>query len=323
MSLILIAEIFILLFLVELLYFKIAIHFKIVDYPNHRSSHAMMTLRGGGIIFPICLLLYPFFFGPVYIYFLLGLASIAIISFIDDLISLSSIIRGGIHLVSVSLMCLQLGLLGLPFYWIVLALILVIGCVNAINFMDGINGITGTYALVTLCSLLYINTYLTEFIISSFLITSIISVVVFIFFNFRPKAKCFAGDVGSVSIAFIIMFFLLSLIIVTKNFNYLLLILLYGLDTVTTIIFRLVRKENILEAHRSHFYQYLANERKVPHLIVSASYMFLQLVINVIIILWMPSSLFSFIVFLGFSTIIFVIMRFSVEGPSRLLNHRL
>lgn len=311
----------VLLFLLELTYFKIADRFNIIDQPNHRSSHTEVTLRGGGIIFSVALLLYPIYFGFGYIYFLLGLAAIAVISFMDDIKPVSNKLRITIHLISVALMFYQLSLFSLPLYWIVLALFLVIGSINAINFMDGINGITGAYALITLCSLLYINSFVTGFADSSLIITSIISVVVFNFFNFRKKAKCFAGDVGSVSIAFIILFFMLRLIIKTENFNYLLLLLVYGMDAVTTIFFRLIRKERIFDAHRSHFYQYWANERRVPHLLISSVYALIQLAGNVIIIFFIPPSIFILCLSLFFSTLIFVVIRFSVEGSAKLLGH--
>ena len=313
--------IFVLLFVVELLYFKIAAKFNIIDQPNHRSSHTTLVLRGGGIIFSISLLFYPLYFGFEYTYFLLGLAAIALISFIDDIKPVSNKLRIFFHVGATALMFYQLGLFELPVYWIILALILVIGSINAINFMDGINGITGSYALITLGTLYFINTYFTNFTTPDFLLTAIISVIVFNFFNFRKKAKCFAGDVGSVSIAFIILFFLLQLIIKTENFSYLLLLLLYGMDTATTIFFRLVRKENIFDAHRSHFYQYWANERKVPHLVVSGLYAAIQLVINVILIVWLPYSILLLCILLFFSVIAFICLRFATEGASKLLGH--
>ncbi|WP_069660389.1 MraY family glycosyltransferase [Arcticibacter eurypsychrophilus] len=310
----------ILLFILELIYFEAANKFNIIDQPNHRSSHTSVTLRGGGIIFPIALLLYPLYFGFKYKYFLLGLATVLVISFIDDIKPVSNKLRIVFHLIAVTLMFHQLGLFDLSFYWIILALILVIGSINAINFMDGINGITGSYTLITLCSLLYINSSIIEFVVPSFLITSIISVVVFNFFNFRKKARCFAGDVGSVSIAFIILFFLLLLIIKTENFSYLLLLLLYGLDAVTTICFRLIRKENIFDAHRSHFYQYLANEKKMPHLLVSSIYALSQLIINVVVLFWMPYSVIAFVLFLLVSALLFLTMRLLTEGSSKLFG---
>jgi len=315
--------IFILLILVELIYFKIASHFNIIDQPNHRSSHTILVLRGGGIIFAIALLIYPFYFGFEDVYFLLGLAAISFISFLDDIKPVSNKIRLIFHLGSTAFMFSELGLFNLPFYWIFLAMILVIGCINAINFMDGINGITGAYALITLSSLLYINTFQIEFIESSLLITSIISIVVFNIFNFRVKAKCFAGDVGSVSLAFIIMFLLLSLILKTENFGYLLLLLLYGLDSVSTILFRLMRRENIFDAHRSHFYQYWANERKVPHLLISSFYALTQLLMNGVIILFMPNSIFAQFITLLLCAMIFIAIRFSTEGSRRLFGTKI
>jgi len=320
MNFIVFSIITILMFCAELLYFKIADKFNIIDQPNHRSSHTQLTLRGGGIIFTISLILYPLYFGIIYGYFILGLAIISFISFADDIKTVSNRLRILFHLIGVALMFSQLGLFHLSIYWIVLALILVIGCINAINFMDGINGITGAYALIALCSLLYVNIYVTNFTITSFLITSIISVIVFNFFNFRKKAMCFAGDVGSVSIAFIILFFILELIIKTENFNYLLFLLLYGLDAVTTIVFRLIRKENIFDAHRSHFYQYLSNEKSAPHLLVASIYAIVQLIFNLIIIFLMPNSVFVLVLAIFFSTVAFVILRFSSEGSAKLLG---
>jgi UDP-GlcNAc:undecaprenyl-phosphate GlcNAc-1-phosphate transferase len=313
--------VFVLLFLSELVYFKIASRFNIVDQPNHRSSHYEMTIRGGGIIFILGLILYPFFYGWEYSCFLLGLAVIGFISFMDDIKPMSNRLRIIIHLFSVTLMFYQLELLQFPIYWIVLALFLVIGSINAINFMDGINGITGSYALTTLCSLLYINICVSHFVASNLIAFSIVSVAIFNFFNFRTKAKCFAGDVGSVGIAFVILFFLLQLMIKTGDFCYLLLLLLYGLDTSTTVFFRLIRRERVFDAHRSHFYQYWANERKTHHLVISASYALIQLLINILVILWLPHSSFLLFVTLFFSAIIFIIIRFSVEGSLKLLRH--
>jgi len=252
----------------------------------------------------------------------MGLAIIAIISFSDDIKPVSNKIRIIFHLVAVACMFYQLGLLTLPLYWIAIAFFVVIGSINAINFMDGINGITGAYSLITLCSLLYINEHVSHFIESNLIITSILSVVVFNFFNFRYKAKCFAGDVGSVSVAFIILFLLLKLIVISQNLNYILLLLLYGLDTATTIGFRIIRHERLQEAHRAHFYQYLANERKFSHLRVASIYAIIQLIINFFIINFDIKSIFMLFILLLFSTITFVVVRISIEGSSRLLKSK-
>lgn len=310
----------IVLFAAELLYFKIADHYNIIDKPNHRSSHTAITIRGGGVIFPIALLLHSVITGFSYPYFLTGLLVISFISFLDDIKELSSKIRILFHLIAVALLFFQVGMFSFPFYWILLGLIFVIGTINAINFMDGINGITGGYGLITLLTLYYINLRVVNFTDGSVLLISIVSVLVFNFFNFRTQAKCFAGDVGSVSLAFIIVFFLLQLIIKTGNPAYLLLLLLYGLDTATTIVFRLIRRENIFKAHRSHFYQYLVNEKKQPHLLVATLYLFFQGIINVLLILFFKVSILKALLFSIILLFVFVTMRVLVEGNKKLFK---
>lgn len=305
-----------------LLYFKLAVQYNITDTPNHRSSHNQITIRGGGIVFPIALLLHFLFSDFDYPLFASGLFLISLVSFYDDLQPLSNKLRLLVHLISVSLLFLQTGLLTYQVWIIILVYILVIGTINAYNFMDGINGIMGAYSLITILSLYFINESHNPFVLKEWLIVSAITLLVFNFFNFRKKAKCFAGDVGSVSMAFIIIFFLLLLIIKSGDLKYIGLLLFYGLDTVSTIIFRLIRREDIFEAHRSHFYQYLVNAKSWPHLRVSALYIVLQLLVNLVIILsdW---SLVAFLVFILFSGIVFVGLRFVIEGSEHLIGKRL
>lgn len=272
-----------------LLYFRIADHYNIIDKPNERSSHSELTIRGGGIIFlfsGLCMLaLAPSFWMPI-----LGLFIIGIISFIDDRITLSGKIRVLFHLIAVTLLFVSLNIFIILPWWLCVALyIVVIGIINAYNFMDGINGITGAYSLVVLLGLQYVNYELTSFIRPDLIWFPILGSIVFLFFNFRKKAKCFAGDVGSVSIAFWIIFLLLKLIIESGNYSYILFLSVYGVDTVLTIIHRLKLKQNIFEAHRLHFYQVLANEQKWPQLLVSSIYALLQLLI-VVAIIFIPCS---------------------------------
>ncbi|MDP2414316.1 glycosyltransferase family 4 protein [Daejeonella sp.] len=305
-----------------LIYFKLSVQFKIIDKPNHRSSHSRITIRGGGIIFPIAILLQALFSGFQYPLFTSGLLLIGIVSFYDDMRPLSNKIRLLVHLIAVPLLFMQADLMSHSVWIIIPVYILVIGTINAYNFMDGINGITGAYSLITVLSLFFINEFHISFALSEWLIVAALSLLVFIFFNFRRKAKCFAGDVGSVSMAFIIIFFLLLLIIKSGDLKYIGLLLFYGLDAVSTIVFRLIRKENIFEAHRSHFYQYLANVKGWPHLGVSAMFVLVQLMVNVLILSFNWSSA-SFLIFIVVSGIIFVGLRFAVEGREHLMGRRL
>ena len=271
----------VLLFVTELFYFKIADKCNIIDKPNERSSHTRITLRGGGIIFYFGALAYFLTSGWEYPCFMLALTLVTFISFVDDVKSISQLTRLFFHFSAMALMFYQWGLFSLSWWWLVLALIVCTGIINAYNFMDGINGITGGYSLVVLAALAYINQEIVPFVEKDFIYTVICSVLVFCFFNFRKKAECFAGDVGAVSIAFIVLFLIGKLVIRTGDFSWMVLLAVYGVDSVLTIIHRLMLHENIGLPHRKHMYQIMANERKVPHVIVSSIYMGVQTAIIV------------------------------------------
>ncbi|WPU95805.1 glycosyltransferase family 4 protein [Mucilaginibacter sabulilitoris] len=312
--------IFFVLFTIELGYFKLAFKYRIIDHPNHRSSHAKITIRGGGMIFSMALLLSPLYYNWEYGYFLLGLFLISLVSFIDDIKPVSHKIRILFHLTAAALLFYQTGIFHLPLYWAILGFIFVIGSINAVNFMDGINGITGSFGLVTLSTLYYINKSIVVFTAEYFLILPILGLLVFVFFNFRKKAKCFAGDVGSVSLGFIVLFFLIELILKTNNLNYLFLLLVYGLDTISTIIFRIIRKENIFEAHRNHFYQFLVNKKRVPHLVVAGSYTIAQGIVNLIVINILPLSIVNLSLVMVATMSAFILIRINMEGQYEILN---
>ena len=265
--------ILVLLFVAELFYFRVADKCNIIDKPNERSSHSRITLRGGGIIFYFGALAYFLSNHWEYPWFMLALTLITFISFVDDIRSTSQGLRLVFHFTAMALMFYQWGLFSLSWWWIIIALIICTGIINAYNFMDGINGITGGYSLVILGALAYINSEITTFVEPALINTVLCSVLVFCFFNFRKKAKCFAGDVGSVSIAFILLFLIGKLIIKTEDFSWIILLSVYGVDSVLTIIHRLMLHENIGLPHRKHMYQLMANELKIPHVGVSLIYM--------------------------------------------------
>ncbi len=265
---------------IELFYFRIADRFNIIDKPNERSSHKRITLRGGGVIFLFGAWLYAAFYGFQYPWFLAGLTLIAAISFADDVHSISNKIRIVVHFAAMLLMFYQLGLFSAGQGWyLFLAWIVCTGIINAYNFMDGINGITGGYSLAVLAPLAVVNVR-EQFVDPPLIYVTVLSALVFCWFNFRPKARCFAGDVGAVSMAFILLFMLGTLILRTGNLCYLVFLVVYGVDSVLTICHRLLLRENIFEAHRKHAYQLMANELKIPHVVVSAVYALLQVVIS-------------------------------------------
>ena len=232
--------IFLLLFAFETAYIQIAIKFNIVDRPHHQSSHKGVVIRGGGIVFFLAFLLWTVANGALLLWGLLGLTVLATVSFIDDIRSVSMM--------------------------------------NICNFMDGINGMTGGYSLVVMLALLYVNMNVFRFTETSFLLYVIMSILVFNIFNFRSHAMCFAGDVGSLSMGFILVYLVLRLALNGHSMSWMIFLVVYGVDGGLTILHRILLRENLMKPHKKHAYQIMANELKMPHLQVSLIYMGIQAV---------------------------------------------
>ena len=290
----------VILLVLELLYFKLADKFNIIDKPNERSSHSSIVLRGGGVIFSLAMVAWAVMMVVQgewsvvleYLPFLVGLLLVAGVSFWDDVKSLPDSVRLVVQFGAMALMFWSMGIMHWNMWSIVLvALVVCVGATNVINFMDGINGITAGYALAVLLPLLLLNSSI-GFIAESYLVVAIIGVLVFCLFNFRPKgkAKCFAGDVGSIAIAFIMLFAIGRLVVMTQDVTYLIFLLVYGVDGCLTICHRILLHENLGEAHRKHAYQLMANELKIGHVKVSLLYMVMQLVVSLGFIYLCPSS---------------------------------
>ena len=294
----------------ELLYFKIADKFNIIDKPNERSSHSTIVLRGGGIIFSLSMVVWAILMVvqgnaiAQYLPFLCGLVLICGISFWDDVKSLPDSVRLMAQFVAMALMFWSMfgfqnsGFMVLDWYWrvavIIVALIVCVGASNIINFMDGINGITGAYAMASLIPLYILNNGVNGgFVDNSFIITMMLADVVFCYFNFRPrgKAKCFAGDVGSLGVAFILLFLIGCKVMQRGDITYLVFLVVYGVDGVLTICHRIMLHENLGQAHRKHAFQLMANELKMSHITVSLIYACLQLSISLGFIYLVPNNI--------------------------------
>lgn len=285
--------IFVLLLAAELVYFRIADKCNIIDKPNERSSHSTIVLRGGGIIFLIGAWVWSAFFGFEYPWFLAGLTLVAGVSFVDDIHSLPDSIRLVAQFVAAAMVFYQMGILHWSMWWvIVIALVVCVGATNVINFMDGINGITAGYSLAVLFPLAVVNID-NSYMEQSLIVSTILSLLVFCIFNFRPKgkAKCFAGDVGSIGIAFILLFMLGNVIIKTGDITWLIFLLVYGVDGCLTIMHRIMLHENLGEAHRKHVYQIMANELKIGHVKVTLLYMAMQLIVSLGFVYLCPNTI--------------------------------
>ena len=302
----------VILVIAELAYFRIADKCNIIDKPNERSSHSTIVLRGGGVIFPISILVWmalqmvngEWFMVKDYLPFVVGLVLICGVSFWDDVKSLPDSVRLMAQFVAMALMFWSMfgfqnsGFMVLDWYWrvavIIVALIICVGASNIINFMDGINGITGAYAMASLIPLYILNNGVNGgFVDNSFIITMMLADVVFCYFNFRPrgKAKCFAGDVGSLGVAFILLFLIGCKVMQTGDITYLVFLVVYGVDGVLTICHRIMLHENLGQAHRKHAFQLMANELKMSHITVSLIYACLQLAISLGFIYLVPNNI--------------------------------
>ena len=301
--------IFILLFVVEIVYFRIADKCNIIDKPNERSSHSTIVLRGGGILFLINAWVWSACFGFQYPWFVAGLTLVAGVSFVDDIHSLPDSVRLVAQFVAASMAFYQLDILHWSMWWIILlSLIIYVGATNVINFMDGINGITAGYALAVLVTLALVNMN-GVFVEQSLIISTILASLVFCFFNFRPrgKARCFAGDVGSIGIAFIMLFLLGNVIIKTTDITWLIFLLVYGVDGCLTIAHRIMLHENLGEAHRKHAYQIMANELKIGHVKVTSLYMVMQLLISLGFIYLCPNTVLAHWLYLVITLVVLTI----------------
>ena len=323
----------VLLVAAELIYFRIADKCNIIDKPNERSSHSTIVLRGGGIIFAISMIVWlilqmvqgEWCMVQNYLPFMVGLILICGVSFIDDIRSLPDSVRLVAQFVAMILMFYQIvesgGMIVESQWWElmaygVVALIVCVGASNIINFMDGINGITGAYAMASLIPLYLINSAtglsaqgVSEFVDESLIITVMLADLVFCYFNFRPrgKAKCFAGDVGSLGVAFILLFMIGSLVMATGDVTYLIFLVVYGVDGVLTICHRIMLHENLGQAHRKHVFQLMANELKMSHITVSLLYACLQLGISLGFIYLCPNTIVAHWIYLLGSIVILAV----------------
>jgi UDP-GlcNAc:undecaprenyl-phosphate GlcNAc-1-phosphate transferase len=307
----------ILSFVMVMFYFRLADQYNIIDKPNQRSSHTQITLRGAGIIFPVMFLLNTLnFLQEINLYFLFGLLLISILSFWDDVKELSPQIRIVFQAISIVLLLWQLPL-SFPFAFFYGFIIL--GVINSYNFMDGINGITVLYSSVTAASVLWGRHILGigNIWYDDSLFQLFSAFAAFAYFNLRKRAKCFSGDIGAISMAFILCYGILEVVINTSNPIYILLLGVYGLDSVATIVFRICRREKLTQAHRSHLYQYWANEKGIPHVWVSMIYATVQLCLSAVVVYaeWYVALLVFGVLVSGY-----LMYRFRSEGAAKLLT---
>lgn len=304
-----------------LLYIMIAKKLQLTDVPSARSSHRDITITGAGFIFPIAFFL-PLALTGEFIHYrstIAGLLLISLVSFADDLKSVHPVIRVTVQVIAVSLLLWQTGgLFKMKTWQIVPGFILVVGIINSYNFMDGINGMNALYSLSMMGILAIIRLSGILFLpVPEVFYSLIASLLAFSLFNVRKKALCFSGDIGSISIAYIVSLMIIQVMIATDSAVWILLFGVYGLDSVGTIVLRLIRGEKVWMPHRTHFYQYLVNERKWPHVRVSALYAVIQFVLSIILFTvgFLPA-----LILYGVYILVYIYIRLRWEGKDRLFG---
>jgi len=199
-----------------------------------------------------------------------SVAVIAAVSFVDDMMSISSGVRLLAHLVvaaaAVKLIGLELTDIHLPYLLLqlppwagfVVSVLFVAGFVNFFNFMDGINGIGASQGFIgglTLVGLLLWGGGSNSALVAAAIAGASIS---FLPHNF-PKARMFMGDSGSTILGYILA--MLTLIGAERtNIPWIALVLPLGVfiyDATFTLLKRTLRGENFLKPHREHHYQLL------------------------------------------------------------------
>jgi len=272
----------------------------LIDIPNERSSHLQPIPCGGGIgiwlsfILTSLLIPFPSLFTLHSSFFTLMAGIVGLLGLIEDRYELPSKARLISQLVlSVAIVILYSKILLITFLSLLpMSLLLFLfwvafisGTANFYNFMDGINGIAGLTGIVGFGLLAVFSALVArESYVFSMSIALVSGCLGFLPFNF-PKAKVFMGDVGSVFLGFIFGSFVVGL---SENINIFICLIMFlctfYADTIVTIFYRWHRGENLMQAHRSHLYQYMSNELKIPHWKVSIGYAVIQLIFGLMAI---------------------------------------
>lgn len=286
MSIILFISILVVLLITELAYRSIALRKGWTTGSNRRRDGHPVTPIGGGIIFCIGMVLWSLSMAFIYevkaprIYFLTGLTMLTATSFADDLMRLPVWFRLVVQFVAVAFLCFCFNASYIPVWMLLLYILATVAFINGYNFMDGINGMTAAYSVVVLTGLLYTDLYRHPFVSGSIIAIALGAAAIFGIFNFRRQAKIFAGDVGSISMGFIVTLILTLYIIESGNIYGLVMVAVYCVDIFATILRRIIEGENIFRAHRKHIYERLCFVWRVPQLVISSVYALLQIIIT-------------------------------------------
>lgn len=288
---------FIVLLLSLQIYFPFARRRNMLAGVNHRSSHTKPVITGAGFIFFLSYMIYAGYLlfaseQPFPWCFFAGMTMLSIISFVDDLEEVWFLWRLLVQIAATFLMMLQvlmetqtMNVIPSVTLWIAIFMAwgFSIGLLNMYNFMDGLNGMLGSLVLSSLLPMWLINNYVRTYAVNDFFYFTLIPTLIFMFYNARKQAKCFSGDVGAIAVGFTMTYLLIKLMVETSNFVYLAMYTMIFVEAGLTIVQRLFAGDNIFQPHRIHLFQLLCNEGKRNHVLVSAVYGGIQLLIGLLL----------------------------------------
>lgn len=239
------------------------------------------ALYRGGVLFYVALLISFVVTGFQYPWFFIGLSLITLLSLMDDIKTQHWRLRMNVHTMAMLLMLYEWGLFQHYLIYGFMALIFCMWMVNAYTVMDKGHGMTVLHSLVTVLALWYINTFQKEFIQEGILEMLVLALLIFGAFNICKKPKIEPNSVGAVALAYTIVFLISMLVIKRREFGPVVLLAVYGVDTVLTFAHLLMNGKAVFQPHRMHLFQLLVDYVKLPPLLVACIYSSIQAVISV------------------------------------------
>jgi UDP-N-acetylmuramyl pentapeptide phosphotransferase/UDP-N-acetylglucosamine-1-phosphate transferase len=231
----------------------------VLDIPNERSLHNSAVPRGGGIALTIAYAMGLLSLGSILWPIWLSTVGFALVGAWDDVKSRSPLLRLGLQFLVAGASCLGLiFVLEKPVWIFPLLLFVLISTVNAVNFMDGINGITALHAVVWGASYAILFWFLNQ---DSYIGLGIVLCAIglaFLPWNF-PKAKLFLGDSGSYLIGGSLGLLAILGILADAPLAALSPIAIYAADTGAVISRRIRSGERLTEPHKTHVFQKLVD----------------------------------------------------------------
>lgn len=296
---------------------------KLMDEPNERSLHVTPTVRGGGVVFIGFFLLSIPFSGYYYnislvnqLILFFSTASIALISFLDDLYSLSAPLRFGVQCVAAALIsfyafppALNFILFKLTNPYLIAGFIFftTLWAINHFNFMDGLDGFCGSQSLFLFFSYALLFGLHQALFYQDLCWILVFGLVGFLTFNL-PPAKLFMGDVGSATLGFIS--FVLALIAQQKFdipiLYWFILNSLFLFDATFTLVRRIYKKEQWFIAHCKHAYQRLKRYGMNTRFILLGQ-LFINSFLFIVVLLMEQQFVSPYILFLGCFVLLIII----------------